>query len=180
MLDIQALRNDLDGVVAALKKRGFEFDADTFARLENERKVVQTRTQELQAKRNATSKQIGIAKSKGEDVSAIMAEVAGIGEQLKADEARLAEIQAELQQLLLNVPNLPHESVPVGKSEEDNVEVRRVGTPRSFDFEVRDHVDVGAALGLDFDTGAKLAGARFTFMKGPVAKLHRALAQFML
>jgi len=180
MLDIQALRNDLDGVVATLKKRGFEFDADTFTRLENERKVVQTRTQELQAKRNTTSKQIGIAKSKGEDVAAIMAEVAGLGEQLKTDEARLAEIQAELQQLLLNVPNLPHESVPAGKSEEDNVEVRRVGTPRSFDFEIKDHTDVGIPLGLDFDTGAKLSGARFTLMKGQIARLHRALAQFML
>ena len=180
MLDIQALRNDLDGVVATLKKRGFEFDSASFARLENERKVVQTRTQELQAKRNATSKQIGIAKSKGEDVAAIMAEVAGIGEQLKADETRLAEIQAELQQLLLNVPNLPHDSVPVGKSEEDNLEVRRVGTPRTFDFEIKDHTDVGAPLGLDFDTGAKLSGARFTLMKGQVARLHRALAQFML
>jgi seryl-tRNA synthetase len=180
MLDIQALRNDLDGVVATLKKRGFEFDADTFTRLENERKVVQTRTQELQAKRNTTSKQIGIAKSKGEDVAAIMAEVAGIGEQLKMDEARLAEIQAELQQLLLNVPNLPHASVPAGKSEEDNVEVRRIGTPRSFDFEIKDHTDVGTPLGLDFDTGAKLSGARFTLMKGQIARLHRALAQFML
>ncbi len=180
MLDIQALRNDLDGVVATLKKRGFEFDSASFARLENERKVVQTRTQELQAKRNTTSKQIGIAKSKGEDVAAIMAEVAGIGEQLKADETRLAEIQAELQQLLLNVPNLPHDSVPVGKSEEDNLEVRRVGTPRTFDFEIKDHTDVGTPLGLDFDTGAKLSGARFTLMKGPVARLHRALAQFML
>jgi len=180
MLDIQALRNDLDGVVAMLKKRGFEFDADTFTRLENERKLVQTRTQDLQAKRNTTSKQIGIAKSKGEDVAAIMAEVAGLGEQLKADEARLAEIQAELQQLLLNVPNLPHVSVPAGKSEEDNVEVRRVGTPRSFDFEIKDHTDVGTPLGLDFDTGAKLSGARFTLMKGQIARLHRALAQFML
>ncbi|PKO92187.1 MAG: serine--tRNA ligase [Betaproteobacteria bacterium HGW-Betaproteobacteria-1] len=180
MLDIQALRNDLDGVVATLKKRGFEFDADTFTRLENERKLVQTRTQDLQAKRNTTSKQIGIAKSKGEDVAAIMAEVAGLGEQLKADEARLAEIQAELQQLLLNVPNLPHASVPAGKSEEDNVEVRRVGTPRSFDFEIKDHTDVGTPLGLDFDTGAKLSGARFTLMKGQIARLHRALAQFML
>ncbi|PKO53460.1 MAG: serine--tRNA ligase [Betaproteobacteria bacterium HGW-Betaproteobacteria-2] len=180
MLDIQALRNDLDGVVVTLKKRGFEFDADTFTRLENERKVVQTRTQDLQAKRNTTSKQIGIAKSKGEDVAAIMAEVAGLGEQLKADEARLAEIQAELQQLLLNVPNLPHASVPAGKSEEDNVEVRRIGTPRSFDFEIKDHTDVGTPLGLDFDTGAKLSGARFTLMKGQIARLHRALAQFML
>jgi len=180
MLDIQQLRNDLENVVAKLATRGFQFDSTEFTALEQERKQVQVRTQELQAKRNATSKRIGIAKSKGEDVAAIMTEVTGLGEQLKADEERLAVIQAELQQLLLDVPNLPHASVPVGKSETDNVEVRRVGTPRKFDFEVKDHVDVGAPLGLDFDTGAKLAGARFTFMKGQVAKLHRALAQFML
>ena len=180
MLDIQALRNDLDGVAAQLKRRGFEFDSARFTALEQERKTVQTRTQDLQAKRNNASKQIGMAKAKGEDVSAIMAEVAGLGDQLKADEARLGELQAELQNLLLNVPNLPHESVPAGKSEADNVEVRRIGTPRTFDFEVKDHADVGAPLGLDFDTGAKLSGARFTLMRGQIAKLHRALAQFML
>lgn len=180
MLDIQALRNDLDGVVSQLKKRGFEFDSARFTALEAERKTVQTRTQDLQAKRNNASKQIGMAKAKGEDVSAIMAEVAGLGDQLKADEARLGELQAELQNLLLNVPNLPHASVPQGKLEADNVEVRRVGTPRVFDFEIKDHADVGAPLGLDFDTGAKLSGARFTFMRGQIAKLHRALAQFML
>ena len=180
MLDIQALRNDLDGVVAQLNRRGFTFDAAKFAALEQERKTVQTRTQDLQAKRNNVSKQIGMAKAKGEDVSAIMVEVAGLGDQLKADETRLAELQKELQDMLLNVPNLPHESVPQGKSEEDNVEVRRVGIPRVFDFEVKDHADVGAPLGLDFDTGAKLSGARFTLMRGQIAKLHRALAQFML
>ena len=180
MLDIQALRNDLDVVVAKLAARKFEFGTAKFSEFETERKTVQTRTQDLQAKRNATSKSIGIAKSKGEDVSAIMAEVAGLGEQLKADEARLAEIQADLQKLLLNVPNLPHESVPVGKSEEDNVEVRKVGIPRTFDFEIKDHTDVGMPLGLDFDTGAKLSGARFTLMRGKIAKLHRALAQFMI
>ncbi|MFL9609149.1 serine--tRNA ligase [Methylobacillus sp. Pita2] len=180
MLDIQQLRNDLDNVVARLASRGFAFDTDAFTALENERKTVQTRTQDLQAKRNATSKQIGIAKSKGEDVAPIMAEIAGLGAQLKEDEERLAVIQAELQQLLLNVPNLPHESVPAGKSEEDNVEVRRVGTPRSFDFQIKDHTDIGTPLGLDFDTGAKLAGARFTLMRGQIARLHRALAQFML
>ncbi len=180
MLDIQALRNDLDGVVAQLKRRGFAFDAARFTALEQERKTVQTRTQDLQAKRNNASKQIGMAQAKGEDVSAIMAEVASFGDQLQADEVRLAELQAELQNLLLNVPNLPHESVPQGKSEEDNVEVRRVGIPRVFDFEIKDHADVGAPLGLDFDTGAKLSGARFTVMRGQIAKLHRALAQFML
>jgi seryl-tRNA synthetase len=180
MLDIQALRSDLDGMVAQLRNRGFEFDSASFSALENERKTVQTRTQELQAKRNNTSKKIGIAKSKGEDVSAIMTEVAGLGDQLKADEARLIELQQSLQNLLLNVPNLPHSSVPQGKSEADNVEVRKVGTPRTFDFEVKDHTDVGTPLGLDFDTGIKLSGTRFTFMRGHIAKLHRALAQFML
>lgn len=180
MLDIQLLRNDLDAVVAGLKKRHFDFDASQYATLEAERKTVQTSTQELQAKRNATSKQIGIAKSKGEDASAIMAEVAGLGEELKAAEARLTEIQTEMQNMLLNVPNLPHESVPAGASEDDNVEVRKVGTPRAFDFDVKDHTDVGEPLGLDFDLGAKLSGARFTMMRGQIAKLHRAIAQFML
>lgn len=180
MLDIQALRNDLDDVVSQLKARGFEFDASTFSALEQARKTVQTSTQELQAKRNNASKQIGFAKSKGEDVSAIMAEVAGLGEQLKAGETRLTELQTELQTLLLNVPNLPHSSVPQGQSEADNVEVRKVGTPRTFDFEVKDHTDVGIPLGLDFDTGTKLSGSRFTLMRGQIAKMHRALAQFML
>ena len=180
MLDIQALRNDLDHVVTQLKSRKFDFDTAAFTALEAERKAVQTRTQELQAKRNSTSKQIGIAKSKGEDASEIMKEVAGLGEALKADEARLAEIQSELQNILLSVPNIPHESTPIGVSEEGNVEVRKVGTPPTFDFEIKDHTDVGIPLGLDFDTGAKLSGARFTLMRGQIAKLHRALAQFML
>ncbi len=180
MLDIQALRNDLDGVVSALKKRGFDFDAAGFLALEQTRKTVQTRTQDLQAKRNNASKLIGMAKAKGEDVTAVMAEVAGLGDQLKADEAQLSELQAQLQALLLNVPNLPHDSVPAGLSEADNVEVRKVGVPRQFDFAVKDHTDVGTPLGLDFDTGIKLSGARFTFMRGAIAKLHRALAQFML
>ncbi|MCH9798923.1 MAG: serine--tRNA ligase [Betaproteobacteria bacterium] len=180
MLDIQELRKDLETVVAQLKSRKFDFDTAKFTALETERKAVQTRTQELQAKRNSSSKQIGIAKSKGEDASAIMQEVAGLGDQLKTDEARLLEIQTELQEILLNVPNLPHASVPVGVSEEDNVEVRKIGTPRTFDFDIKDHTDVGTPLGLDFDTGAKLSGARFTLMRGQIAKLHRALAQFML
>ncbi|MES2546389.1 MAG: serine--tRNA ligase [Pseudomonadota bacterium] len=180
MLDIQALRNDLDGVVEQLNRRGFAFDSAAFSALEQERKAVQTRTQDLQAKRNNTSKQIGIAKSKGEDVSAILAEVAGLGEALKADEALLEELQTKLQNVLLNVPNLPHESVPAGKSEADNLEVRKIGTPRTFDFEIKDHTDVGTPLGLDFDTGIKLSGTRFTFMRSGIAKLHRALSQFML
>jgi seryl-tRNA synthetase len=180
MLDIQQLRNDLDAVVSKLAVRGFTFDTASFSVLEQERKSVQTITQDLQAIRNSRSKQIGIAKSKGDDVSSIMADVAGLGEQLKANEELLEKIQSKLQAILLNVPNLPHESVPVGKSETDNVEVRKVGTPRSFDFEIKDHTDVGTPLGLDFDTGTKLSGTRFTLMRGHIAKLHRALAQFML
>ncbi len=179
MLDIQALRNDLDGVITKLKSRGFEFNTN-FVALETKRRMFQTETEALQAMRNAASKQIGIAKSKGEDVSAIMAEVAGLGEELKASEMRLNTVQADLQALMLDMPNLPHESVPTGKSEADNIEVRKVGAPRNFDFSVKDHTDVGTPLGLDFDTGIKLSGARFTFMRGKIAKLHRALSQFML
>jgi len=180
MLDIQQLRNDLDGVVSQLAKRGFSFDAASFTKLEAERKTIQTNTEALQAKRNAASKSIGFAKAKGEDVSTIMAEVAGLGDQLKAGEVHLAVVQDQLKDLMLNVPNLPHDSVPNGKDETQNVVVRKVGTPRSFEFLIKDHTDVGTPLGLDFDTGAKLSGARFTVMRGQIAKLHRALAQFML
>ena len=180
MLDIQELRKDLDAVVDRLAARKFDFPAEVFKALEAERKTIQTNTEALQAKRNAASKSIGIAKSKGEDASAILAEVAGLGDELKAAEIKLNDIQVKLQDIMLNVPNLPHDSVPKGKDEVDNVEVRKVGTPRSFDFEIKDHTDVGTPLGLDFDTGAKLSGARFTLMRGQIAKLHRALAQFML
>jgi seryl-tRNA synthetase len=181
MLDIQLLRADLEKVARRLATRGFVLDTAAFQSLEQERKAIQTRTQELQAKRNATSKQIGQAKAKGEDVSAIMAEVAGLGDELKAAEAQLEKIQASMQDILLSVPNLPHESVPVGKSEADNVEIRKWGTPRTFDFPVRDHVDVGEGLSmLDFATAAKLSGARFTLLRADLARLHRALIQFML
>jgi len=180
MLEIQQLRNELDTVVTRLAARKFVFPVEVFKALEAHRKTIQTNTENLQAKRNAASKQIGIAKSKGEDASAILAEVAGLGDELKAAEAQLNDIQANMLALMQNVPNLPHESVPVGQDESQNVEVRRWGTPRQFDFEVKDHADVGAPLGLDFDTGAKLSGARFTFMQGQIAKLHRAIAQFML
>ena len=180
MLDVQLLRNDINAVAERLAGRGFKLDVDTFTALENERKGLQTRTQELQAKRNASSKQIGIAKSRGEDVSAIMAEVASLGDELKTCETNLAALQDKLNALLLTIPNLPHESVPLGKDEADNIEVRKVGTPRQFDFEIKDHVDVGAPLGLDFDSGAKLSGARFTVLRKEIARLHRALAQFML
>ncbi len=181
MLDVQLLRNDLDAVAQRLAARGYRLDIVHFQELEQERKSIQIRTQELQAKRNQTSKQIGSAKSKGEDVSAVMAEVANLGDELKAAEEKLAYIQNRLNDLLLTIPNLPHESVPPGKSEADNVEVRRVGTPRSFDFAVKDHVDVGEGLKLlDFETAVKISGARFSLMKGSLARLHRALAQFML
>lgn len=180
MLDIQLLRKDLDGVAVRLKARGYTLDVAAFAALEAERKQIQTQTEELQARRNALSKQVGMKKGKGEDASAEIAEVGGIADTLKASSVRLEEIQTRLSDLLLGVPNLPHESVPVGKDETQNVEVRRWGTPREFDFTPRDHVDLGAALGLDFDAAAKLAGARFSVMKGGIARLHRALAQFML
>src|SRR5882672_7424278 len=180
MLDINLLRKDVAEVAARLKTRGFDFDVAAFNALETERKAVQVETEALQAKRNALSKQIGQLKNKGGDASAVMAEVAGIPVQLKALEARLGPIQERMQQLLLGVPNLPHASVPVGASAEQNVEIRRWGEPRKFDFAVKDHVDLGEPLGLDLATGAKLAGARFSLLKGPVAQLHRALAHFML
>jgi len=181
MLDIQLVRNDLDSVAARLATRGLTIDVAAFRALEEQRKHAQVRTQELQAKRNASSKSIGELKRKGEDTSALMAEMAALGDELKGIEAELETIQAKLTDLLLGIPNLPHPSVPVGKSPEDNVEVRREGDPRRFDFPVKDHVDVGAGLGmLDFDAAAKISGARFTLMKGPLARLHRAIAQFML
>lgn len=180
MLDIQLLRKDLDGVAKRLADRGYTLDVAAFSSLEAERREIQTRTEELQARRNSLSKQIGAMKGRGEDTSAVMAEVGGIGDTMKASAAQLEEIQKRLQDMMLGVPNLPHESVPVGDDETQNVEVRRWGTPRTFDFEVKDHVDVGAPLGLDFETGAKLSGARFTLLRGQIARLHRALAQFMI
>jgi seryl-tRNA synthetase len=180
MIDIQLLRKDIATVAARLATRKFQLDVDAFNALESERKAIQMRTEELQGKRNSQSKLIGMMKGKGEDTSALMAEVAGLGDELKANEAKLGELQAKLSDFLQTIPNLPHESVPVGADESGNVEVRKVGTPRSFDFEVKDHVDVGAALGLDFDTATKLTGSRFSVMKGGIARLHRALAQFML
>ncbi len=181
MLDIQLLRHDLNAAAARLATRNYVLDTAGFSALEAERKTVQTRTQELQAKRNALSKQVGMAKAKGEDASAILAEVATLGDDLKAAEEKLVVIQAQMQDFLLSVPNVPHESVPVGKSEADNKVVRTKGKWPSFDgSECKDHVDVGIPLGLDFDMGVKLTGSRFTFMRGQIAKLHRALAQFML
>jgi seryl-tRNA synthetase len=181
MLEIQQLRTGLDTVTLQLAKRGYAFPVEAFNALEAERKKVQTDTQELQAQRNSASKRIGHAKSKGEDVSAIMAEVAHLGDALKQAEDHLEQIQQQLQKILLEIPNLPHESVPEGKDETGNVQIRRWGEPRSFDFAIQDHVSVGEGLGLlDFETAAKLSGARFSLMKGGLARLHRALAQFML
>ncbi len=183
MLDINLLRRDLDAVVAQLQRRKNPqpyLDVERFRALEAERKQIQTLTEQRQARRNALSKQIGQAKGKGEDTSALMAEVNGIADEMRAGAERLDVIQAELQGMLMSIPNLPQPDVPDGADETANAEVRRWGTPGRYDFKPRDHVDLGAALGLEFDTGARLSGSRFTFMRGPAARLHRALAQFML
>jgi seryl-tRNA synthetase len=183
MLDINTLRRDLDSVLAQLQRRKNPqayLDVPRFQALEAERKQIQIATEQAQARRNALSKQIGQLKGQGADITAVMAEVGGIGEQLKAGEDRLAVIQTELHGLLMALPNLPHASVPEGADEHGNVEVRRWGTPRAFEFEPLDHIAIGTPLGMDFDTGAKLSGARFTFLRGTMARLHRALAQFML
>jgi len=185
MLDILLLRKDLDAVLARLNTRKQPqpfLDEAAFRALEGERKTLQTRTEELQSQRNTLSKQIGMLKGKGQhaEADAAMAEVGKLKAELDTSAARLEVIQAELQDLLLAVPNLPHESVPVGSDEHGNVVLRTWGTPRTFDFPVQDHVAIGEPLGLDFDTGIKLSGSRFTFMRGPIAQLHRALAQFML
>ncbi len=181
MLDIQLLRKDSAQVAERLAARGFAFDTPRFEALETERKDIQTRTQDAQARRNALSKQIGMLKGKGEDTSAVMAEVAGLGDELKRIEERLSALQTEINDFVMGIPNLPHESVATGKDETANVEVRRWGTPRSFDFEVRDHVDLGEGLNqLDFAAAVKITGSRFAVMRGALAKLHRALAQFML
>ncbi len=187
MLDILLLRKDLDAAVARLetrKKPQAFLNVEKFRALEAERKTLQTRTEELQSQRNSLSKQIGMLKSKGESTDQVMADVASIKTELDASALRLDALQAELQDMLLAVPNLPHESVPVGADEHGNVEVRKWSLdgkgPKVFDFEVRDHVDIGEKLGLDFDIGIKLSGARFTFMRGQIARMHRALAQFML
>lgn len=180
MLDIQALRKDLSQVVSRLARRGFEFPSAEFELLEAERKQLQTQTEDMQARRNALSKEIGRAKAQGRDTAATLAEVASIPEELKQLEARLSALQAQLAQLLEGLPNVPHDSVPDGGSSFENQEVRRFGNPAEFDFEVSDHVALGARLGLDFEGAAKLSGARFSMMKGSMARLHRALAQFML
>ena len=187
MIDISLLRRDLAGVVAQFERRKSPqpfLDVERFTALEAERKRIQTATEQLQARRNALSKQIGQLKGKGGDTAAPMAEVAGIADELAAGAARLDALQAELQQLLMELPNLLHDSVPTGADESDNIEIRRWNpegdAPRDLGFAPRDHIELGAPLGLDFDTGARLSGSRFTFLRGPAARLHRALAQFML
>ena len=180
MIDIQLLRKDIDSVAARLATRKFKLDVLSFNALEAERKQIQTRTEELQGKRNTLSKQIGMLKGKGVDASVVMAEVGSIGDELKASEVRLGEVQVLLTNFMLAIPNLPDESVPVGEDEAGNIEVRKIGGVPTFDFAVKDHVDVGAALGLEFDVAAKLTGSRFAVLKGGIARMHRALAQLML
>jgi len=180
MLDVQLLRTDLAGVAKRLSDRGYNFPVGEFEKLEAGRKAVQTETQELQARRNQLSKQVGQLKAKGADVAPLMAEVNAQADRLKALEQELESVQARVNDFLLGIPNVPHASVPAGKSSADNPEVRRIGAPRMFEFPVKDHVDIGAALGLDFDAAARISGARFVLMKGPAARLHRALTQFML
>jgi len=181
MLDPKLLRSDLDNTARQLARRGFKLDTAAIAAIEEKRKVVQTRTQQLQNERNTKSKAIGMAKAKGEDVSAIMAEVAGIGDALKSAESELSQIQQELEALALGIPNIPHSSVPEGRDENSNKEIRRWGEPRSFSFTPKDHVDLGEQLGqLDFEAAAKISAARFAVMRGSLARLHRALIQYMV
>jgi len=181
MLDIQLLRNDLDGVAERLATRGYTLDCAGFRRLDSERKTLQTRTQDLQARRNALSRQVGVAKSRAEDVTAILDEVAACKAELETNEAHLDQLLAELDAFVARVPNLPQADVPLGRSADDNVENKRWGTPRSFTFTPRDHVDLGEALGqMDFAAAVKISGTRFSLIKGQLAHLHRALAQFML
>ena len=181
MLDSKLLRSNLQDVADRLASRGFVLDVARIEALEEQRKTVQTRTEALQAERNARSKSIGQAKQRGEDIAPLMADVERMAGELSAGKVELDAIQTELDSILLGIPNLPHESVPVGKDEDDNVEVRRWGTPTAFDFEVKDHVALGEKFGwLDFETAAKLSGARFALLRGPIARLHRALAQFMI
>ncbi len=180
MIDPRLLRQNLDDVVNALAKRGYKMDTTRFNELEEKRRVLQISLQDLQNERNTSSKQIGIAKSKGEDVSAILASVATLGEKLAAAQAELDVVTDELNTMLLDMPNMPHSDVPVGKDEDDNVEIKRWGTPREFSFEPKDHVALGENAGMDFEVAAKISGSRFVVLKSSMARLHRALAQFMI
>ncbi len=182
MLDAKLLRTDIEQTAAALAKRGFTLDTEQLKTLEEQRKAIQVKTQELQSERNTRSKSIGQAKARGEDIQPLLAEVGKLGDALEAAKEEEKEVLAAINAIASTIPNITHDSVPAGESEDDNVEVRKWGTPREFDFDVKDHVDVATALdkGLDFESGAKLAGTRFVVMRGQIAKLHRALAQFML
>lgn len=181
MLDPSLLKSDIENIAAQLATRGYHLDVDAFTRLEGKRKEQQTLTEALQAKRNSRSKEIGRAKAQGDDIQPLVDEIAGLSDEIKVAEGALNQILAELEDLQSAIPNLPHESVPEGESEEDNLEVRRWGEPKPYPFRAKDHVDLGDDLGLiDFDLGAKLTGSRFVVMKGAVARLHRALIQFML
>ena len=181
MLDPQLLRNDIEQVAKALTKRGFKLDIVAIETLEEKRKAIQVKTQQLQQQRNTRSKEIGKAKSQGKDAQALLDEVASLGDELKSSEKELNEVQKELNDIVMGIPNIPHESVPEGESEEDNEEIRRWGEPKVFDFTVKDHVDLGESLGLlDFEAAVRIAGARFSLMQGGIARLHRALIQFML
>lgn len=182
MLDAKLLRSDLDNIATQLAKRGYQLDTAALAALEEQRKAIQVKTQDLQNERNTRSKSIGQAKARGEDIAPLLAQVSQLGDELDAAKAEQEQVLSKINAIVSTIPNLLHESVPTGEDEDDNVEVKRWGTPREFDFEVKDHVDLGLAIekGLDFESGAKLAGTRFVVMRGKIAKLHRALAQFML
>lgn len=181
MLDPNLLRNDIDAAAKALKIKGYDLDVQAYQTLETERKALQVESEELQAKRNARSKEIGKTKAQGGDVDALMAEVASFADQLKAAQQKLEEVKAQLLAITQSIPNVPDASVPAGSSEDDNVEVSKWGSPREFDFEPKDHVDLGEALGgLDFETATKITGSRFVVMKGALARMNRALIQYML
>ena len=181
MLDPQLLRNNLEETAVLLKRRGYELDTVKFSALEEQRKKVQVEAQNLQAERNAKSKNIGKAKASGEDIQPLLDEVSSLGAKLEEAEKALAVVQEEMNNIMMELPNIPHASVPDGKSEDDNVEIRKWGEPKQFDFEVKDHVDLGEGLGqIDFETATKITGSRFAVMNGPIANMHRALIQFML
>lgn len=181
MLDPKLIRADIASVATQLKRRGYALDVSAIKALEQQRKQYQVQTEQLQSERNTKSKSIGRAKAGGEDIQPLLDEVAGLGESLDKAKMELAEIQRQLDDVLLGIPNLPHETVPDGKDESDNVEIRRWGEPRSFDFEIKDHVEIGANLNqLDFEAASKLTGSRYVVIRGQIAKLHRALTQFML
>ena len=181
MLDPQLLRNNLEDTAALLKRRGYELDTKQFAALEEKRKTLQVNAQSLQAERNSKSKNIGKAKASGEDIQPLLDEVSSLGAKLEEAEKALTVVQEDMNNIMMSLPNVPDASVPDGKSEDDNAEIRKWGEPKQFDFDVKDHVDLGESLGqIDFETASKITGSRFAVMNGPIANMHRALIQFML